>query len=230
MPEQCRLWLRRTTRSKPAKHVAELTPWELAERGREQFEAIPEASRTKADYTAAMDAFRAVYHQSPQDVHAASAVYSVAELLTEQGRRLHDAKSLKAAIGQYEFLRKQYPGSSLRVPALLGEGQIYGNDLGDSAAAKERYQLLLKQYPRSAQAEEARAGLEGRSAAPKTQAVAAPSCGFGRRGRYFGCGSAGNSGSGRRAFGRCAGGHGVAASGSSGRREIRERSTLGWPR
>src|ERR1700761_4643407 len=71
----------RTTRTKPAKHVVELKPWELAERGREQFEAIPEATRTKADYTAAMDAFRAVYHQSPQEVHAASAVYSVAELL-----------------------------------------------------------------------------------------------------------------------------------------------------
>ena len=164
-----------TTRSKTTKHAAELTPWELAERGREQFEAIPEASRTKADYTAAMDAFRAVYHQSPQDVHAASAVYSVAELLVEQGRGLHDAKSLKAAIGQYEFLRTQYPGSSLRVPALLAEGQIYGNDLGDAVGAKERYQLLLKQYPRSAQAEEARAALDGRSTAPKLQAATAPS-------------------------------------------------------
>ncbi len=151
-----------TTRTKASKHVVELTPWELAERGREKFEAIPSESRTKADYTAAMDGFRAVYHQSPKDVHAASAVYSVAELLVEQGRGLHDAKSLKAAIGQYEFLRTQYPGSSLRVPALLAEGQIYGNDLGDTAAAKERYKLLLKQYPRSAQAEEAQAGLEGR--------------------------------------------------------------------
>ena len=152
-----------TTRTKATKHAVELTPWELAERGREKFEAIPDASRTRADYAAAMDGFRVVYHESPGDVHAASAVYSVAELLVEQGRGLHDVKSLKAAIGQYEFLRTQYPGSSLRVPALLAEGQIYGNDLGDAAAAKERYKLLLKQYPRSAQAEEARAGLEGRA-------------------------------------------------------------------
>jgi N-acetylmuramoyl-L-alanine amidase len=162
------------TRSKAAKHVTELTPWELAERAREKFEAISESSRTKADYAAVLDTFRAVYHQNPQDVHAASAVYSVAELLTEQGRSLHDATSLKAAIGQYEFLRTQYPGSSLRVPALLAEGQIYGNDLNDSAAAKERYQLLLKKYPRSAQAEEAKAGLEGRSATPRVPIVTSP--------------------------------------------------------
>ena len=72
-------------KAKAAAH-AELSPWELAERGRETLEAIPEESRTKADYATAMDGFRAVYHEAPQDVHAASAVYSVAELLAEQGR------------------------------------------------------------------------------------------------------------------------------------------------
>ena len=57
-------------------------------------------------------------------MHAPRAVNAVAELLAEQGRALHDAKSLKAAVGQYEFLRTQYPGSSLRVRALLAEAQI----------------------------------------------------------------------------------------------------------
>src|SRR6266851_390423 len=136
-----------------------VSPWEQADRGREALEAIPEGSRTKADYTKAMDGFRAVYHDAPQGKHAAAAVYAVAELLAEQGHGLHDAKSLKAAVGQYEFLRTQYPGSSLRVGALLVQAQIYENDLHDAAAAKERYSLLVKQYPKSAQAEEARAGL-----------------------------------------------------------------------
>ena len=144
----------------PQKHVPS-TPWELAEQGREEFEATPPENRTKADYTATMDRFRDLYHESPRDVHAAASVYAVAELLAEQGRALHDPKSLKASVGQYEFLRTQYPGSSLRVAALLAEGQIEANDLGDDAAAKERYKLLLKQYPRSGQAEEARAGLDG---------------------------------------------------------------------
>jgi N-acetylmuramoyl-L-alanine amidase len=137
----------------------ELTPWEQAERGREALEAIPESTRTRADYTRAMDGFRIVYHDAPADRHAPDSVNAVAELLMEQGRSLHDAKSLKAAVGQYEFLRIQYPGSSLRVAALLAEAQIYENDLHDGDSARDRYSLLTKQYPRSEQAEEARAGL-----------------------------------------------------------------------
>jgi N-acetylmuramoyl-L-alanine amidase len=148
--------------AKPAqlRHPVELTPWEQAERGREALEAIPDATRTRADYARAMDGFRAVYHDAPGDVHAPDSVNAVAELLTEQGRGLHDAKSLKAAVGQYEFLRTQYPGSSLRVGALLAEAQIEENDLQDADAARERYALLVKKYPRSALAEEAQAGLD----------------------------------------------------------------------
>ena len=94
-----------------AKKVVALTPWEQAERGREALEAIPEETRTRADYTQAMDAYRAIYHADPADIHAAAAVNAVAELLAEQGRTLHDEKSLHAAVGQYEFLRTQYPAS-----------------------------------------------------------------------------------------------------------------------
>src|SRR6202035_54136 len=145
--------------AKTTQHKVELTSWERAERGLETLEAIPAGARTRADYTRAMDGFRAVYHESPGDAHAPESVNAVAELLAEQGRELHDAKSLKAAVGQYEFLRTQYPGSSLRVGALLAEAQVYQNDLHNAAAAKERYGLLVKQYPRSAQAEEAKAGI-----------------------------------------------------------------------
>jgi N-acetylmuramoyl-L-alanine amidase len=137
----------------------ELIPWEQAERGLETLKAIPAGARTQADYAKAMDGFRAVYHQAPGDVHAPDSVNAVAELLAEQGRGMHSAKSLKDAVGQYEFLRTQYPASSLRVEALMAEAQIYQNDLHDAAAARERYALLVKQYPRSAQAEEAKAGI-----------------------------------------------------------------------
>ena len=143
----------------PKKVVVALSPWALAERGREAVEAIPEDARTKADYARAMDAYRAIYHENPRDGHAPAAVNAVAELLEEQGRTLHDAKSLQAAVGQYEFLRKQYPGSSLGVQALLAEGQIEQNELGDAATAKEKYKLLLKEHPKSELAEEAKAGL-----------------------------------------------------------------------
>ena len=62
-------------------------------------------------------------------------------------------------MGQYEFLRTQYPASSLGVQALLAEGQIEEDDLGDKAAAASAYKLLLKQHPKSEHAEEAKAGL-----------------------------------------------------------------------
>ena len=149
----------KTRSSATQKHVVPLSPWQAATESREKLEAIAPDSRTRADYDRALDGFRAIYHDSPQSKYAAAAVNAVAELLAEQGRDLNDAKSLKAAIGQYEFLRMQYPGSSLRVSALLAQGQIYENDLHDAAAAKERYSLLLKQYPHNSQAEEARAGL-----------------------------------------------------------------------
>ena len=96
-----------TVRTRSAKKVVTLSPWEQAERGRDALEAMPDETRTRADYTQAMDVYRAIYHANPGDVHAPAAVNAVAELLAEQGRSLHDAKSLKAAVGQYEFLRTQ---------------------------------------------------------------------------------------------------------------------------
>src|ERR1035437_4809570 len=126
-------------RTRAAKRIVALSPWEQAEQGRDALEAMPDETRTRGDYTRAMDAYRAIYHANPADLHAAAAVNAVAELLVEQGRGLHDAKSLKAAVGQYEFLRTQYPASSLGAQALLAEGQIEQDDLGDAVAAKEKY-------------------------------------------------------------------------------------------
>ncbi len=140
-------------------HAAAITPWEAAERSRDAFEATPELARTRPEYTRVMDRFRAVYHDNPRDLHAPEAINAVAELLAESGRDLHDRRSFEAALGQYEFLRTQYPTSSLRTGALLAEGQIAENDLHDAALAREKYQLLLKSYPKSALAEQAQAGL-----------------------------------------------------------------------
>ncbi len=140
-------------------HPAAITPWEAAERTRDAFEATVESTRTRAEYTRVMDRFRAIYHDNPRDPHAPEAINAVAELLAESGRDLHDRRSFEAAVAQYEFLRTQYPGSSLRTGALLAEGQIAENDLRDPALAREKYQLLLKSYPKSALAEQAQAGL-----------------------------------------------------------------------
>lgn len=133
--------------------------WEKAQAYRDVLESKREADRSPADYKRAMDGFRAVYHEDPRSIHAAEAVHAVAELLTEMGKAQHDRHSLQAAVGQYEFLRAQYPGSSLRVSVLLAEARIEADDLHDVRAARTFYELLLKSYPRSLLAPEARAGL-----------------------------------------------------------------------
>ncbi len=138
-------------------HREAASPWEQAVQARADFEAEPVGAHTK--YKRAMDGFRAVYHDDPRDAHAADAVKNVAELLAEQGRELHDALSLRNAVGQYEFLRMQYPASKLRVGALLAEGEIEQRDLQDADLAREKYRELLKEAPKSGAAEEARTGL-----------------------------------------------------------------------
>jgi N-acetylmuramoyl-L-alanine amidase len=186
-------------RTHAAKKSVPLTSWEQAEQGRDALEAIPEDTRTRADYTRSMDAYRAIYHTNPADVHAPAAVNAVAELLAEQGRTLHDEKSLRAAVGQYEFLRTQYPASSLDVQALLTEGQIAQSDLKDAAAARDRYKLLLKEHPKSEQAEEARAGL-----ASLSQGTGNREQGTGKTGHAVAAGTR-VSGMGRQAAGAVAG-------------------------
>ena len=106
------------TRARP---VVKLSPWDAAVKARDTFEAEPAGTHTKAEYSHVMDDFRAIYHSDPGDTHAARAVEQVAELLTEQGHELHDAKSLKDAAGQYEFLAKAYPSYAKTANAKLAE-------------------------------------------------------------------------------------------------------------
>ena len=147
--------------SRVTKHVVVLTPWEQAQRARAGLEAQAESLQTRAAYTRVLDLFRAIYHDNPRDAHAAEAVYSVAELLAEQGRDLADAGSLYAAVGQYEFLRTQYPASPLGTPALLAEGKIEADDLGEAAVGRAKWNQLLREAPRSEAARQARVELAG---------------------------------------------------------------------
>ena len=131
------------------KQAPAATPWDQANRARAAFETQPSGTHTKLSYTRVLDAYRAIYHDNPRDRHAPDAVFAVAELLAAQGRELEDEKSLKAALGQYEFLRTQYPSSSLREAALLAEARLDRDDLADEKAAHDRYLLLIKESPRS---------------------------------------------------------------------------------
>jgi N-acetylmuramoyl-L-alanine amidase len=125
--------------------------WQAANAARGRFEA--KGSHGRIDYALVMTEFRAIYHTNPKDVHAAAAVEQVAELLAEEGREFHDQKALRDAAGQYEFLAKEYPGSSLAGPALASAVGLYGPDgVADKAEAKRVTAELKRRFPKRAAA------------------------------------------------------------------------------
>lgn len=153
------------------KKQAAAVQFELAERLRESLNGKAESKRTQDDYDRVLDAYRKVYHTAPNSIKADAAVFAVAELLDEQGRVLDDPKSFKDAIGQLEFLRREYPGSKFRVQALFTIAQIYRDDLDDTTQAKAAFQDFLKHYPNSTMAGRAQDEIDDMDArAQKAQA------------------------------------------------------------
>lgn len=150
------------------KKQAARAQFDVAEHLREVLEARPEAQRTRREFQKVIDAYRKVYYVAPSSVKADSSVLAVAELLEEQGQILKDPKSFQDAIGQYEFLRREYPGSKYRAEALFTIGEIYRDDLDDAKQAKATFGDFLKHYPGNTHAQEARkaiAEIENPSAA-----------------------------------------------------------------
>jgi len=148
---------RRTVAQK--KRIAR-TQFQNAERVREALNGRPVAERSQREYKKVTDAFRAVYYTAPTSNKADAAVVAVAELLAEQGRQFEDEKLLRAAVAQYEFLRREYPGSRYRVDALFTIAQIYKEDLDDAAQARASFEEFLRRYPHSEPAEDARAAIK----------------------------------------------------------------------
>ncbi len=130
-----------------------------AERMREALNGRPASDRTRREYLRVINAYRRVYYGSPTSAKADPSVVAVAELLVEEGRQFEDDKILRSAIGQYEFLRREYPGSKYRFDALFTIGEIYQDDLDDSGKARAIFQEFLRRYPRHPLAEEARKAL-----------------------------------------------------------------------
>ncbi|MGC2618482.1 MAG: N-acetylmuramoyl-L-alanine amidase [Acidobacteriaceae bacterium] len=132
------------------------TAFAHAERMREALEGRPEQQRTRLQYERVLDAYRSIYHNDPASPKADASIAAVADVLAEEGRVFQDAKLLRDAIGQYEFLRKQYPASRYRTSALLTEGEIQQRDFGDLEAARAIYLNFLRIYPESPLAVEAK--------------------------------------------------------------------------
>jgi N-acetylmuramoyl-L-alanine amidase len=127
-----------------------------AERMREALNGRPPADRTRRDYQRVLNAYRYVYMGAPASTKADPSVVAVAETLVEMGRRFNDNKILNEAIEQYKFLRREYPGSRYRFDGLFTIGEIYKDDLNDSAAARTTFQEFLRRYPHNRLAGDAR--------------------------------------------------------------------------
>ena len=130
-----------------------------AERMREALNGRPAKERTRREYLRAINAYRAIYYGAPTSTKADPSVVAVAELQVEMGRRFDDDKILRAAIQQYQFLRREYPGSKYRFDALFTIGEIYKDDLNEAVRARATFQEFLRRYPRHHLAEEARKAL-----------------------------------------------------------------------
>lgn len=118
-----------------------------ADRMREALNGRPPAERTRHDYQRVINAYRNVYYGAPTSTKADPSVVAVAETLVEMGRRFDDDKILKEAIGQYKFLRKEYPGSKYRCDALFTIGEIYKDDLDNPQQAHAVFDEFLLRYP-----------------------------------------------------------------------------------
>src|SRR5258708_6276476 len=130
-----------------------------AERLREALNGRPAADRSRREYQRVIDAYRRVYYGSPAASKADPSVVAVAELLVEMGRQFDDPKVLRSAIGQYEFLRREYPGSRFRFDALFTIGEIYKDDLANPSKAHEAFQEFVRRYPHNRLAVQAREAL-----------------------------------------------------------------------
>ena len=130
--------------------------FENAERMREELNGLPQHERSRREYQRVMDAYRRVYYAAPTSSKADASVVAVAELLAESGRAFDDQKSLRGAIAQYEFLRREYPGSKYRFDALFTIGQIYKEDLYENEKARETFQEVIRRYPHLQLAADAR--------------------------------------------------------------------------
>ncbi len=143
-----------------------------AERMREALNGRPAADRSRHDYQRVLNAYRMVYLGAPASTKADPSVVAVAETLVEMGRRFNDDKILNEAVGQYKFLRREYPGSRFRFDGLFTIGEIYKDDLHDSEAARTTFQEFLRKYPHNRLADDARQAIGELNAAAQAEKIA----------------------------------------------------------
>jgi N-acetylmuramoyl-L-alanine amidase len=135
------------------------TQFSTAERMHDALNSQSPEERSRHQYQRVVEAYRRVYYGAPASLKAEASVVAVAGLLAEMGRNFHNDRDLRSAIGQYKFLRREYPGSRNRFEALFNIAHIYRDDLKDPVQAKPVFEEFLRRYPRNHLAEAARSAL-----------------------------------------------------------------------
>jgi N-acetylmuramoyl-L-alanine amidase len=135
---------------------------------RDSLDARPQTQRTRRQYQRVIEAYRGVYLGAPASGKADPSAAAVADLMMQMGRQFNDKKTLRAAVKQYEFLRREYPGSKSRFQALLSIGQIYKDDLNAPEQATDIFQEFVRRYPHNELAGDARHALTELSQAAST--------------------------------------------------------------
>ena len=133
--------------------------FDAAQQMQETLEGRPLETRTPHDYERVINAYRRVYMEAPTSIRADPSVVAAAQMTEEMGRRFSDPDILRSAIQQYEFLRREYPGSKFRFDALFRIGEIYKDDLHDKTKADATFEEFLHRYPRNQFADAARHAL-----------------------------------------------------------------------
>ena len=129
--------------------------FENAVKMRTMLEGYLEKDRSLDDYQQTIAAYYKVYLISPQAQEVTPSFIAQAELYREMAR-LYDPRYFQSAIGAYNFLLKQYPGSRYCSEALLATAKIERDDLNQPDAAEASFKELIRRFPRSEQAPEAR--------------------------------------------------------------------------
>src|SRR6202035_2430106 len=130
-----------------------------AQRMQDALEGQPLENRTRLDYERVINAYRRIYLGAPASGRADPSVVAAAQMTEELGRRFDDSDALRSAIQQYEFLRREYPGSKFRFDALFRIGEIYKDDLHDKKNADATFEEFVRRYPRNQFAKSAQQAL-----------------------------------------------------------------------
>ncbi|HEX8815967.1 MAG TPA: N-acetylmuramoyl-L-alanine amidase [Terriglobales bacterium] len=140
--------------------AAPSTQFARASQMQQALEARPVSQRTRKDYDRAITAYQRVYSDAPTSPKADPSVVAAAGLLEEMGRQFKDPAILRSAIAEYQFLRREYPGSKARIGALYRIGEIYHDDLHDKTQADAAFREFIEHYPNHPFSAEARRQLK----------------------------------------------------------------------